>query len=173
MRIFQRTLVKAAAALPAHWQSAPLPTPFCCIKTARYCLLPLAESRAPLLPPPKMLPITPEARAGLRDDSARVARLVLFWRARSLDCDAAAAAAAGGLLAGPLIEVSGLLKGLGVSPPLSMCSAAGLRQPFAAVLPASSVSRMAVMAGLMLFCRSCTTGLCLRTWSTTVYTHVF
>lgn len=127
--------------------------------TANY----LAPSGAPPPPPPgsfaplllpKMLPMTPVARAGFKLDSARVAKLVLPCRARMRDALAAAAAAAGGLLAGPWLDAGGVPKGLGVSPPLSRCSAAGERQPSPAAL-ASSVRRMECIAGLMLLGRVC------------------
>ena len=124
---------------------------------ARYLPLsggPPPASRVPLLWLPKMLPMTPDARAGLRLDSARVAKLVLPWRARMRDA-LAAAAAAGGLLAGPWLDAGGVPKGVGVSPPLSRCSAAGERQPSATALE-SSVSRIECIAGLMLLGRACT-----------------
>jgi hypothetical protein len=96
--------------------------------------------------------MTPEARAGLRLDRARVARLLVLLRcARMRDC---AAATAGGLRAGPSVDVDGDRKGLGVSPPVSRCSAAGERQPLKSPKP-SSLSRTAVIAGLMLFSRVC------------------
>jgi hypothetical protein len=95
---------------------------------------------------PKMFPITPDARAGFSDDSARVARFVLFCRcARKRDC---AATTAGGLRAGPSVDVFGDPKGFGVSPPVSKCRATGERQPLAV---SASLSRIAVRCGLRLF----------------------
>jgi hypothetical protein len=101
------------------------------------------ESR--LFREPKKFPIMPDARAGFSDDSARVARLGPAWRA----CLRVLEAGAEGLVGGPSVEVVGVPNGFGVSPPVSRCRAAGERQPEG--IDGSSVRRIAVIAGLMLF----------------------
>jgi hypothetical protein len=95
-----------------------------------------------------MLPITPLARAGFSEDSARAARLLLGRPRKRAD-----ATWAWGLFAGPPVDVEGEVNGLGVPPLESRCNAAGDLQPDGAF--PSSWMRIAVMAGLMLCCRPC------------------
>jgi hypothetical protein len=94
--------------------------------------------------------MTPLARAGLSEDSARAARLLLGRPRKRVD-----AVWAWGLLTGPPVDVEGEgeAKGLSVPPLESRCNAAGDLQPDGTV--PSSWMRIAVMAGLMLFCRPC------------------